>query len=1261
MPFTEFEAPQAPAMGEHARPLAYGLALSLVLMAVLMAALWNDYQRKLDAASRRAAAIALGSERLLSLEMRNLERALRGIARDSAELQAESPEESRRLRLGLVTGVDDRHAELQDVVLVDERGRPLDAAPALGDPGISAWARDLRNRRRSDGLISGPPQRAADGTWLLPLAMPLELGGQKGWVLARLRQQTLAELTRGLDIGADGVANIFDRRGRLLARSRRGASQVMGADFSSTPLLRALTEGGQEGEQDLVSPVDGVRRLVAFRALDDFPFMVSIGLSRAEVLGGWYVFAAATALVGLAYLLGWMLLGRTLWRANRRQALLLGRLAASRETLLEAQRIGGLGWYRLDLSSNRVQFSPESMTIYGFGPEDLPIDLEACLQRTHPEDREFVAAEHQRHIADDHFPDTRYRLLHPDGSVHIVIARGRIVGGTGGQVMVGTIQDVTELTEATERLREAESQYRLLFERNPMPFWVFHREDFRILEANEAALTQYGYSREEFLSMHLRDLRPAEDVEEAERIAREGSPEKRRGRIWRHLCRDGRLLWVSVHSADINFRGQPARLVLALDVTERLQAQQKLEESEARFQLVARATSDAVFDWNIVTGEVWRSQSFDKLFGYGTEEVPDNIDAWQERVHPDDRPKVDAELARFFYQSRELEWSALYRFRRGDGSYTHVLDRGVLERDPRGKPLRMVGGMMDVSRQHRDEVDLRLLRRAIESVDNGIVVMDALDQGLPLVYVNPAFERITGYPEAEVLGRNYRFLQAEDSARDALEEVAAAIAGQRETTVLMRNFRRNGKLFHNQFSLSPVRDENAKLTHFVGVINDVSERQRHEAELAFRASHDDLTGLANRAAVLAAMENLIAADASAPWTLLCIDLNNFKLINDSLGHEVGDAVLQAVAARLGALVGDVDRTARLGGNEFLALLPGPDSCAAIERVLAGLAQPIQALSTLHYLSLNAGIARYPDHGYSPEQLLRNAGIASHEARRRGHNQRVEYSPDFDRSVTDRQHLVSQLHEAMEREQFELFFQPLYGTDRVPIGLEALIRWRHPQRGLVPPAEFIPVAEDSGLIVPLGRWVLREACRHHRLLAAAGLGHLTIAVNVSAMQFLSGELQNDVPSLLREFQVPHGVLELELTESLVMENPEPVIAVMRELRQHGVMLSIDDFGTGYSSMSYLHRLPVDKLKIDRSFVTHVESEQHNAAICESILALARSFDLKVIAEGVETQAQFDWLRERDCDQVQGYLLARPMPFSEVVATLTMAHGRLASAR
>jgi diguanylate cyclase (GGDEF)-like protein/PAS domain S-box-containing protein len=986
-------------------PVTYGLALTMALLAALLYFLWRDHAAKIEAGEHQVAAITLGSDRQLTLEMRTIERALQEIAGHARTLSLIAPERAPTLLRENIAAVRRLHAELADIVIVDDTGAAV--SDGDGDPDIVHWARRPENRVAADGLIIGPPRLAPTGQWILPVAVPLiaaEPGPRQGWVLARLRLSALWDIIGGLDVGRHGVANIFHRNGTMLARSRH-PERAVGQDFSQSELMRELLPRSPIGSSDRVSPVDGVRRILAYRALERYPLVVVAGVSRREFLGPWYSRAAGVAVIVVFYALGWLLLVRVLSSAQEEQAALMTELQAARDTLLDAQEIAKLGSWSLDLATGKIEFSQVAQDLYGWVPGKTPLTLQTWLAQLHPDDRERVEAQHARHVAEDTFDEMRFRTVRPDGSIRSLVALGQVVETDDGRrMMVGTVQDITDLEQAHAQLQKTEAQYKLLFEQNPLPFWVFHRETLQILEANEAAIAQYGYSREEFQALNLSDIRPAEDVAEMLAAARSPNPEKRRGRIWRHVRKDGTVFNVAVHSSDITFDGQPARLVLVLDIT---------------------------------------------------------------------------------------------------------------------------------------------------------------------------------------------------------------------------------------------------------------ERERYEAQLAYQASHDELTGLLNRGALLRSLADLLDRVGDAPVALLYIDINNFKLINDSQGHEVGDEVLRVVANRLRALVPNADRVCRLGGNEFLVVIADVvDQAAAdavVATILAALAQPIEALASLHYLSLNAGIVRYPEQGRDPELLLKNAGLATHEAKRRGQNRLVEHAPAFEHAVSSRQQLASRLHEAMQKNEFEMFFQPLFNTSwRRPIGLEALIRWRHPERGLVPPSEFIPVCEDSGLIVPLGRWVLREACRYHRLLAAAGWPQLTIAVNVSAMQFLSGELKNDIPALLREFDIPKGVLELELTESLIMENPESVIEVMRELRQYGVLLSIDDFGTGYSSMSYLHRLPVDKLKIDRSFVANVDTDRHNAAICLAVLALARSFELKVIAEGVETQAQFDWLRAHDCDEVQGYLFARPEAFEEMLTALGPAN-------
>jgi len=521
--------------------------------------------------------------------------------------------------------------------------------------------------------------------------------------------------------------------------------------------------------------------------------------------------------------------------------------------------------------------------------------------------------------------------------------------------------------------------------------------------------------------------------------------------------------------------------------------------------------------------------------------------------------------------------------------------------------------------------------------------------------VNPAFEQITGYALAEVVGRNCRFLQGTDTAQPGIAAIRKALAEEREAKVMLRNYRKDGSMFWNEFHVAPVRDADGRSTHFVGVLSDISDRQRYEEQLAYRATHDELTGLPNRQLLHDRLQQAIlnAERHGHEVAVVFVDLDDFKLINDSLGHGAGDIALKAVADRLQGIVRGTDTVGRFGGDEFVIVLTEQADDAGmrhvIERVSSVLSQPIELGGVPHVLTPSLGHCRYPEAGRDAETLLKHADLAMYQAKRQGRNRAIAYREEFDSAVSQRLQLVSRLREALHNGEFELAFQPLFDPSGELLALEALARWQHPERGLLLPAEFISVCEESGLIVELGRFVLREAARHHALLAATGLGRVRISVNVSAAQF-GHELYRDVAAVVEEFALPADVLELEITESVIMDNPERAIETMQRIASLGVGISVDDFGTGYSSLAYLKRLPIDRLKIDRSFVQDLGHDADDAAICASIIGLGHHLDLRIVAEGVETEEQLHWLRERGCDELQGYLLGRPQPFETLLPHL-----------
>ena len=926
-------------------------------------------------------------------------------------------------------------------------------------------------------------------------------------------------------------------------------------------------------------------------------------------------------------------------------------IAAMRERLRLAQGIARIGDWEWDVASSRIHWSRTMYEIYGRNPATFTPHADNVFDLIHPADRERVRGYAQALLEQGEPCAAEFRIVRGDGAVRTISTRGlRDVSADGRDIVRSVQQDITELAQARDALAEAERQYRYLFEHNPVPMWVFDRDSLGFLAVNDATVRYYGYTREELLQRSILDIRPQADRARVEAEVADTAAARRQGQVWTHLRKDGSALRAAIFTEDIRFGDRPARLVAAQDVTER-------EASEQRFRLVTRATSDAVYDYDIGAGTLWWSDSFYATFGYGRD-LPATIDAWEALIHPDDAADVGESLAAALADPAAEEWEGEYRLRRRDGEYALVIDRGFFVRDGVGAATRMLGGMLDVSERRRREADLRLLSRAIESVDNGVAIADARAPDLPLVYVNQAFEAITGYTAAEVIGRNCRFLQAGERDQVGAETIRQAIADRHEARALLRNYRKDGSVFWNELHVAPVLDERGQVSHYVGIQNDVSHRHRYEQELAHRATHDQLTGLPNRELLHDRLQQAVynAGRYGRKAAVMFLDLDDFKLVNDNLDHAAGDRVLRAVAERLRAQVRETDTVGRFGGDEFVVLLTEQDDedgvGQVIERINQALAQPIEIDGGQHVLTASIGWCRFPEAGSDPETLLKHADMAMYQAKRGGRNRAVRYDPAFDARASQRLQLVGQLRLALERGEFVLAFQPIYDSDARVQALECLVRWQHPERGLLAPAEFISVCEETGLILELGRRVLREAGRHHRLLAERGLGHLRLAVNVSPLQF-NHALEQEVAAVLAEFDLPAGVLELEITEGTIMENPEQAIASMHQLSAQGVCLAVDDFGTGYSSLAYLKRLPLNRVKIDRSFVQDLPHDQESASICASIIGLAQSLGLGTVAEGVETAAQLRWLRENGCDELQGFLLARPVLFDEVVGRLAQA--------
>jgi diguanylate cyclase (GGDEF)-like protein/PAS domain S-box-containing protein len=578
------------------------------------------------------------------------------------------------------------------------------------------------------------------------------------------------------------------------------------------------------------------------------------------------------------------------------------------------------------------------------------------------------------------------------------------------------------------------------------------------------------------------------------------------------------------------------------------------------------------------------------------------------------------------------------------------------------------GGMAlhlaDVTERRRVQEQLRLLEGSISRLNDIVIITEAgpfSEPGPRIVFVNEAFERRTGYTREEVIGRSPRFLQGPNTQRRALDQVRAALEEWKPSRVDLINYRKDGEPYWVDLDVSPVWDKQRKLTHWVAVGRDVTERKLAEEKIQHLAFYDGLTRLPNRALLMDRLHAALADPARLrQGALMFIDLDNFKVLNDTLGHAKGDLLLQLVAERLRSCVAKGDTVARLGGDEFVILLenrgdkpldPAVGARVVADRILATLGEPYVLPGYLHHSTCSIGVTLFGNDQRTVSELLKQADMAMYQAKGAGRNTVRFFDPEMQAAVTANATLASDLRQAWREGQFRIDYQPQVGADGRLLGVEALVRWQHPVRGTVPPDQFIPAAEETSLIIPIGRWVLDTACAQIATWAARPERRaLTIAVNVSVRQFRHPEFVDEVMQAIAASGIEPSKLKLELTESLLADGIDVTIAKMGSLKDMGVSLSLDDFGIGYSSLSYLKRLPLDQLKIDREFVKDLLTDANDAAIARTVINLAHSLELDVIAEGVETEAQRDWLARHGCTSYQGYLYCRPLPIAQLEAWL-----------
>ncbi|MGD0960313.1 MAG: EAL domain-containing protein [Methylomonas sp.] len=713
------------------------------------------------------------------------------------------------------------------------------------------------------------------------------------------------------------------------------------------------------------------------------------------------------------------------------------------------------------------------------------------------------------------------------------------------------------------------------------------------------------------------------------------------------------LVWMVTFFLDHLGHLQANNEHLSAIIAERKQAEIALQESKSLLALTLSSAELATWDWDVTTGRFIFNDRWAELRGYRLEEIEPKIDSWEKGIFAEDLPEVKKSLAEYFDGDSPL-YTADYRVCTKTGAWHWVINRGaIIQRDQAGRPLRMIGVEIDITERKQAEKELLIASVAFDSHESMMIT----DVNCKILRVNKAYTEITGYSSEEVVGRIPSILQSDLHPAEFYAEIknTASFNGTCQGEVFDR--RKNGEIYPTFLTVTAVKTDQGAITHYVAAHIDNSKNKAAAEKIERLAFYDPLTNLPNRRLLLDRLKSALASShrSGRKGGLLFIDIDNFKTLNDSLGHDMGDLMLQQVAERLNACIRENDTIARLGGDEFVVMLEDLsehtfEAATLVEsignKILIVINQPYLLGAYQYYSTPSIGAALFYENEQTIDIVLKQADIAMYQAKALGRNRLCFFDPQMQVSISARVELEADLILATQNNQFILYFQPQVDHNRTIVGAEVLIRWEHPQRGLVSPGYFIPLAEETGLILKIGQWVLESACAQIKAWdSCEHTRHLHLAVNVSARQFQQADFEERLVRVLHNEGVNPNLIKLELTESLVLEDIGNTINKMKKLREIGVKFSMDDFGTGYSSLSSIKKLPLDQLKIDQSFVRDISIDVDDEAIVQTIIIMANKLGMEVIAEGVETEEQLVFLEMHGCKNFQGYLFGKPLPLAE----------------
>lgn len=783
-------------------------------------------------------------------------------------------------------------------------------------------------------------------------------------------------------------------------------------------------------------------------------------------------------------------------------------------------------------------------------------------------------------------------------------------------------------------------------------FWIVDIRG-RFLDVNDAYCKLIGYDRADFLKMRIADIEAIESKEDvAQRISKIIAAGSDRFES-KHRSKDGKIINVEVSTNFSPLHGGRFYCFLR-DITERKKYEKTLLNTTERLSLATRAGGVGIWDWDIVANSlIWDDQMY-TLYGIDRTQFVGSYEAWRSGIHPEDLQRVDIEnqLALNGVKEFDTEFRVIWP----NGSIRHIRAISSIERDASGRAIRMIGTNWDRTERKASEDEIHsLLGEQKAILENDLIGIVKVRNRI-ITWANPYFEKLLGVNQGELNGVSTRIIYINEDAYLELGAAAYPLLNSEKiyrTKIQLAN--KYGSLIWVEMSGAMLDIETQDT---LWLFSDISENMASEQEVQSLAFYDPLTNLPNRRLLVDRLNQALLSNerSGRDGAVIFLDLDHFKTLNDTLGHNIGDLLLKQVAKRLLSCVREGDTVSRLGGDEFVVMLEdlsehileaAAQTEIICEKIIAALNQPYLLDSYEYQNTPSIGVALFSDHSQSYEDLLKYADIAMYQAKRAGRNTVRFFDPHMQDAINIRANLERELRIAVDKKQFQLHYQMQVDANGHIFGAESLIRWTHPVRGPISPFHFIPLAEDTGLILPIGQWVLDTACAQLKQWQNNAITRdLILAINVSAKQFHQADFVAKVQYTIQHHAIDPTRLKLELTESMLVDNIEDIIEKMTALRKIGIKFSLDDFGTGYSSLQYLKKLPLDQLKIDQSFVRDINIDSHDRAIVRTIIAMAHSMELEVIAEGVEREEQHQRLMDKGCKYFQGYLFSKPLPINEL---------------